>query len=120
MASGTGFISDKVKVWHTKRDPETGKILGTTEVTAEVPKEKMFCMECGEPLTPIMIYYCENGCKQRYLVDFDEETGRPVMTVLGREEEEEVKDRKTKLPPPTREKGDEAETKKKKLSPPTE
>lgn len=78
---------------------EKGDVTSITEVTAEATAEKKFCMECGKPLTPIMIYYCEQGCKQRYLVDFDEETGRPILSVLGREESETELKEKSPSPP---------------------
>ena len=91
-------FSDKVVARHTRKT-EQGDIISSetheaspqeASLLTEVTKiaEKRFCMECGEGLTPLLIYYCK-ACKQRYLVQYDEIVGRPLIVPIGKEEIEE-------------------------------
>lgn len=91
-------IRDKVVARHTRKT-EQGDIISSetheaspqeASLLTEVTKiaEKRFCMECGEPLTPLLIYYCK-ACKQRYLVQYDDIVGRPLIVPIGKEEIEE-------------------------------
>lgn len=79
-------VGDKVLVFHTRKT-EDGEIIVTEKHEAiKLPeKEPTFCLDCGEPLTPLLIYYCK-ACKQRYLVQFDETIGKPIIVPMGREE----------------------------------
>ena len=88
-----GF-GDKALTFHTKKD-EKGNILGTKvheqnessllNIVDKIP-ENRFCLDCGETLTPILIFICKH-CGQRYLVQYDNNVNKPIIVPMGKEPE---------------------------------
>ena len=89
-------LQDKIIALHTRKD-EKGKVLSEKRHEAGISEkdlysalskipERRFCFDCGGALKQMLIFYCSD-CGQRYLVEFDETVGKPILVPLGQEKE---------------------------------
>lgn len=98
MAADNSSIQDKPVVTHIRKDEEGNELTRNQVATAlslsekrikslldEVGKQK-FCVDCGKPLVPILVFACENKpCGSQYILEYDEELGKIVILPVGKE-----------------------------------